>query len=74
MQSAPPSKGRAGCVQGGWDPLAGIGKSHGVCWVEGKRKNKGTLSRTRASPLTPNLMVHLVKNIWLIRNVKELYF
>lgn len=37
MWSAPAPKGREG-----QDPLAGIAKSHGACWGEGK--SKGTLS------------------------------
>lgn len=43
MWSAPAPKGREG-----QDPLAGLGKSHGACWGEGK--SKGTLSAGGSGP------------------------
>lgn len=47
------------CVQGGWDPLVGIAKSHRVCWVGGK--DEDTECGTGAFQPIPNLMVYLVK-------------
>jgi hypothetical protein len=41
----------------------------------GRREEQRNIEcRTGASQLTPNLMGHLVKNIWLVGNVKELHF
>lgn len=37
------------CMQGGWDPLLRIAKSHGVCWVRGKDEDTLSVGRGRSS-------------------------
>lgn len=67
-----------------WDPLAVIAKLHGVCWVEGKNRHfavpggniqADTLKTTWISwECMLAISSFPVKNIWLMGNVKEMYF